>query len=61
MKTFFKNLGLGVPLALGAMLTLVAVSLVIQRSDTDEIVGGVFCGLLGIPLLFAALTAILKD
>ncbi|HMM70763.1 MAG TPA: hypothetical protein PKC22_00835 [Rhodocyclaceae bacterium] len=61
MKTFFKNLGLGVPLAFGVMLTLVGVSLVIQRTESDEIVGGIICGLIGIPLLFATLAAILKD
>lgn len=61
MKAFLKNLALGVPLALGAMLTLVAVSLVLQGNGSDEIVGGVFCGLLGIPVLFAILTAILKE
>ncbi len=61
MKTFLRNLAVGVPLALGAMLTLVAVSLVLQGNNSEEIVGGVFCGLLGIPLLFATLTAILKE
>jgi ethanolamine transporter EutH len=60
MKTFFKNLFLGIPLALGAMLTVAAVSLIIQRDDIKDLTGGVMCGLVGIPILFATLSAILK-
>lgn len=61
MKTFLKNAALGIPLAFGAMLTLVGVSLVIQGHDPDDVVGGVLCGLLGIPILFATVAAILKE
>lgn len=60
MKPFLKNLALGVPLAFGAMLTLAGVSQAIS-SDTDEVVTGIFLGLIGIPILFATLSAVLKD
>ena len=59
MKAFLKNFAIGLPLAFGAMLTLAGVSLALRGGD--EAVGGVALGLVGIPLLFATLAALLKE
>lgn len=59
MKAYLKNLALGIPLALGAMLTLVAVSQTLEGGD--NIVSGLICGVIGIPLLFATLAPVLKQ
>lgn len=59
MKSWLKNLLLGIPLALGAMLTLVGVVLIFDESQSLWV--GATVGLLGIPLLFATLTALLSE
>ena len=61
MKIFLKNLAFGLPLALGAMLTLIAISMVVQSSDSNDTIGGLVLGLIGIPLLFATFAALIKD
>lgn len=59
MKNFLKNFLLGVPLAIGCMLTLLSVSSILSGTFEDG-GGGLFYGLVGIPLLFATLVAIFK-
>jgi hypothetical protein len=59
VKSWLKNLLLGIPLALGAMLTLVGVVLIFDESQSLWV--GATVGLLGIPLLFATLTALLSE
>jgi len=59
MKNYLKNLLLGIPLALGLMLTLIAVVMV-MTSDSDQYFHALVCGLIGIPLLFASLAAIAR-
>lgn len=59
MKSWLKNFLLGIPLALGAMLTLVGVVLIFDESQSLSV--GATVGLIGIPLLFATLTALLSE
>ena len=53
MRTYFARLVQGIPLALGAMLTLDAA--VLSLNGGDGVVLGMLTGLIGIPLLFATL------
>ena len=57
--TWLRNILLGIPLALGAMLTLAAV--VLTFDGGDSLWRGLVVGLIGIPLLFATLAVLLKD
>jgi hypothetical protein len=59
VKSYLRNIALGIPLALGALLTLAAV--VLMFDDGDDLWRGLVVGLVGIPLLFATLTALLKE
>ena len=59
MSAWLRNIVLGVPLALGAMLTLAGV--VLTFDGGAELWRGLLLGLVGIPLLFATLAALLKD
>ena len=59
MKSWLKHALLGIPLALGAMLTLVGVVLIFDESQSLWV--GATIGLIGIPLLFATLTALLRE
>jgi hypothetical protein len=59
MKEYLKNFAMGIPLALGAMLTLVAAVLTLRGGD--DMVGGLLAGLIGIPILFASLTQVLDQ
>ena len=61
MKDYLKNLALALPLALGAMLTLVAISMVVQSADSNDTIGGFILGLIGIPLLFATIATMTKQ
>jgi hypothetical protein len=57
MKTYLRNFLLGIPLAAGALLTLISVVEVLE-ADTALLPGALLCGLLGIPLLFATVASI---
>ena len=59
MKSWWNPVLLGIPLALGALLTLVGVVLIVDESQSLWV--GVTVGLVGIPLLFATLTALLRE
>jgi hypothetical protein len=59
VKDYLRNIMLGVPLALGAILTLAAVVLTVEGGD--DLWRGLVVGLVGIPLLFATLAALLRD
>lgn len=59
MKSWLHHLLLGIPLALGAMLTLVGVMLIFDGSQSLWV--GTTVGLIGVPLLFATLTALLRE
>lgn len=57
MKNFLVSLLLGIPLAFGVMLTLAGVAQVID--DPSDPVGGIFLGLMGIPLLYASISRVM--
>lgn len=59
MKAFIRNFGLGIPLAVGAMLTLIGVSLALESGDERFL--GFLSGLIGIPTLFASLASLGRD
>jgi hypothetical protein len=59
VKAFLKNFLMGLPLALGAMLSLSAVVMAVHGGDEGFF--AIAVGLIGIPILFAALTAVLKE
>jgi hypothetical protein len=59
VKSWLNHVLLGIPLALGAMLTLVGVVLIFDESQSLWV--GATVGLIGIPLLFATLTALLSE
>lgn len=59
MINYLRNIVLGIPLALGAMLTLAAVVLTFEGGE--QLWQGLMVGLFGIPLLFATLAALLRD
>jgi hypothetical protein len=59
MKAFLKNIAIGIPLAIGLMLTLVAIALVLRGGD--DLLFGVMLGLVSIPLLFATLASIMRE
>lgn len=59
MKPFLRDLAMGVPLALGAILTLLGISLILGYQSEDKFYG-LLCGLAGIPLLFASISALLR-
>jgi hypothetical protein len=58
LKRFIKNFLLGIPLAIGAMLTLFAVVHSMSVSEGDHGAYALICGGLGIPLLFASLCSL---
>lgn len=60
MKTYFYDFLRGVPLALGALLTLFAVVVVVSGDDNDRFFNSFVCGLVGIPMLFASLSRFAK-
>lgn len=61
MKTFVKNFFLAIPLALGLVLTILSVvSAMNVAEDNDYIVGALFCGLLGVPLLYASVVSLAR-
>jgi hypothetical protein len=59
MKLFLRDLAMGVPLALGAMLTLISISLILG-DQPDGAFLGFCCGLIGVPLLFASISTLLR-
>lgn len=59
MKSWLNHVLLGIPLALGAMLTLVAVLLIFDESQSLWV--GIAVGLIGVPLLFATLMTLLRE
>lgn len=61
MKTFIKNFFRAIPLALGLVLTILSVvSAMNIAEDPDYIFGALFCGLLGVPLLFASVVSLAR-
>jgi hypothetical protein len=61
VKTFLKNVAVGVPLALGAVLTLVGASMIVQGHDSSDTLDGCVLSIVGIPLLYATLASILQS
>jgi hypothetical protein len=59
MKRYLFDIAIGIPLAIGAMFTLLGVSMVIGGQENSA-VEGVFAGLIGIPILFATIFQILR-
>jgi hypothetical protein len=53
MRPFLRQLALGLPLAVGALLTLFGVTVVVQGGN--RLVSGLVCALIGIPVLYATL------
>ena len=62
MKSFFKNFAMAIPLALGIVLTILCV-VNAMAALTENTAGAMalFCGLFGIPLLYASIIALLND
>jgi hypothetical protein len=62
MKSFFKNFAMAIPLALGIVLTILCV-VNAMAALTENTAGAtaLFLGLLGIPLLYASIIALMKD
>ena len=57
MKEFLRNLALGLLLAVGALATLLSVILMLD-GGTEGTILAIVVGLIGIPVLFAALVRI---
>jgi hypothetical protein len=62
MKSFFKNFAIAIPLALGIVLTIFCVvNAMSVLTDNTAGATALFCGLFGIPLLYASMIALMKD
>jgi|GEM_PF-1287515 len=64
MKIFFKFFGQALPLALGLVFSLLSVAFTVNvthgSSGEDEIIGALFFGIIGYPLLIAGALSLIK-
>ncbi|QGW63873.1 hypothetical protein GOY17_02425 [Lysobacter soli] len=62
MKEFVKNFIKAIPLALGVVLTALSMVAAIHiADDSDYVLGSLISGLIGVPLLFASATSLLRS
>ena len=62
MKSFFKNFAMAIPLALGIVLTVFClVNAMAALTENTAGATALFCGVIGIPLLYASIIALLTD
>ena len=61
MKAFVKNFFAAIPFALGVLLTLFSIVHAMEADRGDNWVPALIFGLIGIPMLFAAIIALAKD
>lgn len=62
MKLFIRNFFSAIPLALGIVFTILSVANALEApSDADSAVFALFCGLIGVPLLFASIMSLSRD
>lgn len=62
MKLFFKNFAMAIPLAVGIVLTIFSVvnAMEVWRESTAGSMS-LICGVVGIPLLYASIMAMMSD
>ena len=62
MKSFFKNFAMAIPLAIGIVLTIFCVvnAMEVWRESTAGSLA-LMCGVVGIPLLYASVIALMND
>jgi hypothetical protein len=62
MRFFLKNFAIAIPLALGVVLTIFSVvNAMAVLTDTTAGATALFCGLLGIPLLYASIVTLTRQ
>jgi len=61
VKEFVKSFLKAIPLALGVVLTALSMVAAVHIADgSDYVVGSLISGLIGVPLLFASATSLMR-